>query len=139
MARSVGWPYKKEFQCHRCGNCCRGDGYVDMTESDVSRAAHALGIGDTEFLATYAHTRGDTVVLRDQEDDLQSCIFLTVDDAGLHGCRIHGAKPAQCAGFPFAWRPRDAVSYCEGLRALEGLPARAPRKTMSARNTKPAE
>ncbi len=121
MARRPGWPYKKEFVCHRCGNCCRGDGYVELTESDLARAANHLGISEDQFIQEYCFRKGDTIQLKDQEDAEQSCIFLDEDDKGLPLCRIHAAKPSQCAGFPFLWRPRDAVEFCDGMRALEGL------------------
>lgn len=129
--REIGWPWKEEFACHRCGNCCRGDGYVEMTELDIARAALHLGIDEAEFLRRYTKgTPGDLVILRDQEDEVKSCIFLTRDEKGLYGCRIHTAKPEQCQGFPFMWRPRDAVDFCDGLRALEGLPPTS-RETMT--------
>jgi Fe-S-cluster containining protein len=130
LARRQGWPYKKPFVCHRCGNCCRGDGFVDLSQDDIARAAAYLELSEAEFLARYAVQQGDSWILRDQEDAAQSCIFLFEDDKGLAGCRIHGAKPTQCAGFPFEWRPRDAADFCEGIRALEGLPP-ARRRTMS--------
>ncbi|MCC6546994.1 YkgJ family cysteine cluster protein [Candidatus Sumerlaeota bacterium] len=115
------WPYDREFKCHRCGNCCRGDGYVDMTESDIARAAQVLAMTRQEFLLAYCQYGSDGYILRDQEDEEQSCIFLTNDD-GLAGCRIHEAKPEQCATFPFGWRPRNVMQFCEGMRAVARLP-----------------
>ena len=48
------WPYKVEpFQCHRCGNCCRGDGFVDMSADDLARAAALLGRSPEQFLAEF--------------------------------------------------------------------------------------
>lgn len=116
-----GWPYKQEFKCHRCGNCCRGNGYVDMTPDDIDRAAGFLGITVEEFRQEYCIDLFDQTILRDQEDDLKSCIFLFEDEEGLAGCRIHGEKPTQCAGFPFLWRPKNILKFCDGMRALEGL------------------
>lgn len=124
MARSnrPGWPYKKDFQCHRCGNCCRGDGFVDLSAADIARAARLLGLDEEQFIDTYCIRTGDMIILRDQEDDLQSCIFLFEDGEGLAGCRIQEGKPDQCAAFPFGWRPRNVLQFCDGMRALEGLP-----------------
>lgn len=126
-----GWPYKDEFVCHRCGNCCRGDGFVELTESDIARAARQLGITEAEFARDFCIHGADGYILKDQDDEARSCIFLT-EENGLFGCRIHPAKPEQCTGFPFTWRPRNAINYCQGLRALEGLPP-PPRTTMAAR------
>ena len=115
-----GWPYDREFACHRCGNCCRGDGYVELSEDDIARGARALGIGTREFEARYCRRDEDVgaIILLDQGDELKSCIFLNPDVT----CRIHERKPRQCIDFPFGWRPRDVLTYCDGMRALEGLP-----------------
>lgn len=115
------WPYDREFTCHRCGNCCRGDGFVDMTESDIARAALALGMSEGDFIRDFCKAGGDGYILKDQEDEERSCIFLT-DEEGLSGCRIHAAKPEQCASFPFGWRPRNVMQFCEGMRALVNMP-----------------
>ena len=83
--RQVGWPYKKEFTCHRCGNCCRGDGFVEMSEDDIVRAAWLLDVTEEEFVAKYCEHSpgGGEIFLKDQQDDLQSCIFLIEDDKFL--------------------------------------------------------
>jgi Fe-S-cluster containining protein len=114
------WPYEVEpFQCHRCGNCCRGDGFVVMSPDDVGRAAALLGRSEAEFLAERCVVRPDgSVHLIDQGDALRSCVFLT--PANL--CQIHAAKPGQCQGFPMKWRPPDALEICAGLRHAAGLP-----------------
>ncbi len=126
-----GWPWKTEFACHRCGNCCRGDGYVELTPADIRRAAAYLDLPPDRFLADYCQSHGEGVILVDQNDEAHSCIFLEENDEGLFGCRIHGAKPEQCASFPFHWRPRNAMKFCDGLRALEGLEPVGPTTSMS--------
>lgn len=130
MAESE-WPYEVEpFECHRCGNCCRGDGYVDMTEDDLDRAADLLGRTREQFLAEYCGTQPDGKIhLIDQADPLRSCIFLGGDNL----CRIHAAKPVQCTGFPMKWRPPDALDLCAGLRSAAGLPP-PTRRTISSRS-----
>ena len=124
------WPYAVEpFQCHRCGNCCRGDGYVDMTADDVARAAALLGRSEAQFLAEFCAVQPDGEVhLIHQGDALQSCVFLTADNL----CRVHAAKPTQCDSFPMNWRPSDALEICAGLRDAAGLPW-PTRRTISAR------
>ena len=115
------WPYEVEpFQCHRCGNCCRGDGYVLMTADDVTRAAAHLGLDEAAFRAEFCRTQaGGSVHLVDQGDALRSCVFLSADNL----CRVHEAKPEQCQGFPMKWRPGNVLEICAGLRAAAGLPA----------------
>jgi hypothetical protein len=113
------WPYEVEpFQCHRCGNCCRGDGFVDMSPEDLARAAALLGRSPEQFLAEFCKVQpGGKVHLIHQGDALQSCVFLTADNL----CRVHAAKPTQCEGFPMKWRPSDALEICAGLRHAAGL------------------
>ena len=124
------WPYAVEpFQCHRCGNCCRGDGYVDMSADDVLRAADLLGRTGERFIAEFCAVQPDGKVhLIHQGDALQSCVFLTADNL----CRIHAAKPGQCGNFPMKWRPTDALEICAGLRHAAGLPPQT-RRTISVR------
>lgn len=106
------------FSCHRCGNCCRGDGVVVMYPRDIRRAALYLDMTEEAFLAEYGRPVPDGGhVLRDQGDALRSCIFLTPDN----GCRIHEAKPQQCRDFPRKWRPPNVLDYCAGLRAAANL------------------
>jgi Fe-S-cluster containining protein len=129
MTPPSDWPYPvTAFKCHQCGNCCRGDGYVEMTDKDITAAADHLGIAKAEFLSTYALRDAATKTwhLRDQGDAEQSCIFLEKEG----GCRIHEAKPQQCRDFPTRWRPANIMDFCAGWRAAAGLPP-ADRKTMT--------
>ncbi len=114
------WPYQVEpFQCHRCGNCCRGDGYVVMTADDITRISAHLGLREAQFLAEFCRTQPDgSVHLIDQGDAPRSCVFLTPDNL----CQVHTSKPTQCEGFPMKWRPPDVLEICAGLRAAAGLP-----------------
>ena len=129
MAES-DWPYPvSEFECHRCGNCCRGDGFVAVTPEDATRIAAHLELSEAAFEATYARRTEDGALrLVDQGDALRSCVFLQADNT----CKVHAVKPAQCRGFPMAWRPPDALEICAGLRAAAGLPFPI-RRTISRR------
>lgn len=124
------WPYEvSEFACHRCGNCCRGEGDVVLTAEDVVALAGELGLSEAAFLASHTRRREDgATCLIDQGDPLQSCVFLAADNS----CRVHAVKPEQCRGFPMKWRPPDALEICAGLRAAAGLPW-PTRRTMNRR------
>ncbi|MGF1573058.1 MAG: YkgJ family cysteine cluster protein [Sumerlaeia bacterium] len=125
---TTNWPYPvKEFKCHQCGNCCRGDGYVELTDKDIEKISGHLGLEREVFFADYCIFDDKTMRwnLIDQGDIEQSCIFLTKEN----GCRVHAAKPHQCEGFPTRWRSSNIAEYCDGWRALEGLPP-AKRKTI---------
>lgn len=124
------WPYPvSEFECHRCGNCCRGDGYVALTPADVQAMAGFFDMSEEAFVARYAERRPDGALhLIEQGDPLRSCVFLTPDNL----CQAHAVKPSQCRGFPMKWRPPDALEICAGLRAAAGLPW-PTRRTISKR------
>lgn len=105
-----------KFTCTRCGNCCRGTGYVYVSTDEVDRIAAQLELPTDDFLETYCETHRGHLVLKSQKN--QDCIFL---EDNL--CRVHDVKPDQCRKWPF-WRSvvetysgfRHAKSYCEGLK-----------------------
>jgi Fe-S-cluster containining protein len=111
-----------------CGNCCRGDGYVVLTEEDIQGMAGRLDLERDEFLKTFARweSKMRKWILQDQEDPLKSCIFLLPDQS----CAVHEDKPKQCREFPFRWRSPNIAEYCEGWRAMIGLPP-AEKQTMT--------
>ena len=120
-------PDTSKFVCHQCGNCCRGEGYVALTANDITRLAAFLKMEQEDFLEAYAKLDDATEQwhLIDQRDELISCIFL--ED---NRCRVHEAKPYQCTGFPQRWKTSNIADYCEGWRAMLGLPP-ADKKTMT--------
>ena len=123
------WPYEVgKFTCHLCGNCCRGDGYVELTDTDIRRIAKFLELTREVFLDRYCKYDKPSGVwnLIDKNDKLQSCIFLNKDNT----CQINDAKPKQCRDFPTKWRPDNILEFCEGWRAAAGLPP-AKKQTMT--------
>lgn len=105
----------RDFACHSCGNCCRGEGQVFVSRERAVAIAEHLGITLGDFRATY--TRDDVPgghLLRDRSADDDACIFL--DDANR--CRVHPVKPDQCRTFPFRWRNRNFTTTCAGFLAL---------------------
>ena len=77
-----------------CTNCCNVRGFVYLTEKDLKRAAHYLGISAKDFEARYVYRTRHQLRLRKPKN--AQCHFL--EGAG---CRIHPAKPTQCRLFPF--------------------------------------
>lgn len=104
------------FECQDgCTNCCSRDGYVYLTEDDVSRAAAFLGVAQADFEKRYVYRTRH--LLRFRQPRHSPCFFLREK-----GCSIHPAKPTQCRAFPFwpevieteeAWR--EAASFCPGI------------------------
>lgn len=109
-------PKPTKFICTRCGNCCRGEGHVYLTQEDVKRISESLGLSRETFLKTYTYRHHRRPVLRNKPN--MDCIFL---ENSL--CAVHDVKPRQCTKWPF-WKtvatdPASfsmAKSYCEGLK-----------------------
>ena len=104
------------FECQPgCTECCRQQGFVYLTEADITRAAKFVGLSARTFERRYVYRTRNKLRLRMPRDS--QCHFL-VD----HGCSIHPAKPAQCRVFPFwpalvdsrrEWK--KTAQYCPGI------------------------
>jgi Fe-S-cluster containining protein len=120
---------EREFACHRCGACCKGEGLVHVGAGEAKALAEALGMDRDAFLARFARSDGPGHwILRDKIAKLRPvgptqtwCVFLERHADGHYGCQVNGAKPRQCATFPAAWRNPDSMSDCVGLRRLQGV------------------
>ena len=129
MTAENAWPYPvSEFKCHSCGNCCRGEGYVELDNDTIDAIAQFLTLSRDDFLEQFATYDAKTRRwhLNDQADEEKSCIFLLPDNR----CQVHPVKPQQCRDFPRKWRPSNIADFCEGWRAGLGLPP-AAKRTMS--------
>jgi uncharacterized protein len=110
-----------EFRCALCGNCCRGDGYVRISPTELARIAEHLQLPKADFVEQF--TRAPEIVEHSEVGDLwlidkpgpeQECIFLE-----NNRCAINAVKPSQCIGFPLKWRTPDIMEYCEGMRRAQ--------------------
>jgi Fe-S-cluster containining protein len=83
------------FECQTgCTKCCEQQGFVYLTEGDITRLASFLGVGVTAFEARYVYRTRNLRRLRVPRH--AQCEFLKDG-----GCSVHEAKPFQCAAFPF--------------------------------------
>ena len=104
------------FECQAgCTNCCRQEGFVNVTDGDVRRIAPFLGMSAAQFRRRYVYRTTNRQRLRVPKGS--RCHFL-VDG----GCSIHAVKPTQCRLFPFwpefvkserAWR--KLATWCPGI------------------------
>lgn len=108
-----------EFKCMRCGNCCRGDGFVRVSAREFPLIAQLLGITEEEFLRSYTrrpdlheHAAAGDRWLLDKPANPDECVFLEGNN-----CRIQPCKPAHCKGFPLQWRNDNVTDYCEGMKS----------------------
>ncbi len=83
------------FECQSgCTKCCDQQGFVYLTEEDVTRIATHLGLSQPVFEKRYLYRTKHLRRLRIPRK--VQCIFLKPD-----GCSIHTVKPLQCSTFPF--------------------------------------
>ncbi len=104
------------FACRPgCTDCCRREGYVYLSDSDLLRAAGHLGISAAAFEERFVYRTRWRLRLRKPRG--KQCPFL-LDD----GCQLHPDKPTQCRLFPFwpelvehpsEWRA--AAKHCPGM------------------------
>lgn len=95
----------KNFECVKCGACCKWDGIVVLVDSDINRLAEFLKTDRKKFLSEYTTTKGSDVVLLDKSGT-QECVFLEDNK-----CKVWDVKPRQCADFPKKYDKR-----CPGFR-----------------------
>ena len=110
---------EQEFECHRCGNCCKGEGAVAVDAARARRMADHLGVEVEDFLKEYTLPVAPGLWwLLDQPNEERWCVFLEQDEEGLYACRVNEVKPEQCRDFPKVWRNEDSFRTCAGLKAL---------------------
>lgn len=104
------------FACQAgCTKCCEQQGFVYLTEEDITRLAGFLGLEAEAFEARYVFRTKNTRRLRVPRH--AQCEFLREG-----GCSVHEAKPLQCRTFPF-WpelvgqtkKWRETGAWCPGI------------------------
>jgi Fe-S-cluster containining protein len=83
------------FECQSgCTKCCEQQGFVYLTEEDISRLAAYLHLDVAAFENRYVYRTKNLRRLRVPRH--AQCEFLKGG-----GCSVHPAKPMQCRAFPF--------------------------------------
>src|SRR5687767_13075746 len=95
MSEQVWYHEGLRFACTRCGDCCRGPGYVWVDEAEIAELARHLDVDEVTFEAVYTRRVGRGRSLRDQAND--NCIFFAEEQ----GCLVYEARPRQCRTWPF--------------------------------------
>lgn len=107
-----------KFTCQSSGNCCKLiDGWVELNDAELSRAADFLNMGKNQFIFKYvARSSDEKHFLKTRKD--KACIFLSKNNL----CQIYEARPGHCRYFPF--RPENMKSksrwdqtreFCQGI------------------------
>ena len=107
--------FEIHYQCQRCTACCRWPGLVKVGDAEVSAMARFLGVAEWTFIQEYTEVRPQKDGLSLQNKSNGECIFLEGRD-----CRVQGAKPIQCAGFPNTWNFPGWREVCEATPQLRG-------------------
>jgi uncharacterized protein len=104
------------FECQAgCTNCCEQQGFVYLTEEDLSRIAGFIGMTALDFERRYVYRTRNLRRLRVPRHS--QCHFLRDG-----GCSIHAVKPVQCRIFPFwpelvdskrEWK--KTAAWCPGI------------------------
>jgi Fe-S-cluster containining protein len=81
------------FECQKCGDCCKGYGGTDVTQTDIEKIANFIGASPERFIEDYCQMSGGKPVLTQKKDGY--CIFWD----GV--CAIHPVKPRMCRQWPF--------------------------------------
>lgn len=116
-------------RCQRSGRCCSGgDGYVWLEDGEAERMAEALGMTAAAFEERHVATAPDPRAPGELRRTLRQvagrdgggrCGLLE----GHNECSVYGARPRQCATFPF-WPSvleseegfESARATCPGIR-----------------------
>ena len=99
---------ERQFQCARCGRCCKGDGIVRVDPDEAAPMARALGLSPSRFLKDFAlQVQPRSWILQDRMNPTANaggegekwCVMLKRCPDGLYGCRLQEVKPRQCRNF----------------------------------------
>ncbi|MDR0354706.1 MAG: YkgJ family cysteine cluster protein [Deltaproteobacteria bacterium] len=104
------------FVCRRCGQCCRGQGGVWLTEEELPSVSRFLALSLAELKFRHLAKKGEVWEIVSSAEDF--CSFYDLDS----GCLIEPVKPVVCRAWPFFWGPlRDDEGFKEARAVCPGL------------------
>jgi hypothetical protein len=113
--KAIAQDVEAAIDCTACANCCRV-ATTQLTDRDVERISHNLGMKKQEFLRDYTtKSEEEGLILKRTE---QGCVFL---EGNL--CSIYEFRPNTCELFPHLvkgsgsmlsrmWHMADRAVYC---------------------------
>ena len=102
-----------DFQCIRCGACCRWPGYVRISQKEADSIAEFLNMNVFDFIAKFTRLTEDRRGLSLIEKENGECAFYSDSPPG---CEINKVKPVQCRNFPSAWNVADWEKKCGAMK-----------------------
>ncbi len=107
---------KFQYNCKRCGACCKWPGPVRLKDREIDSIAAFLDLTTEEFINKYTKLTEDRRGLTLIENYDGACIFYIEIPSS---CRINDVKPEQCLSFPYIWRFDGWEKYCKGVGSME--------------------
>ena len=93
--------------CRRCGDCCKIEGYVFISEKEAKTIAEYLNTDIYDFTDKYCKiVERKKLALKDKHGE-NTCIFLNEN-----GCMIYDVRPEQCKKFPYNWSNGELPDRC---------------------------
>lgn len=86
----------EKFVCQRCGECCRGESTVSLSDTEIQKIAQFLGLSIEDFFKNFIVLKGEKRKEMKIKDGY--CIFF---DQEKKLCKIHPVKPNKCKEWPF--------------------------------------
>jgi Fe-S-cluster containining protein len=130
---------EREFECQRCGRCCKQDWDLNISEEDIAVWMR----GNREDILRYVVLNPICMVNPERYvnspqwvidnghiffgDLTRKCPFLREAKGDkLAKCRIHKDRAEICKGFPFKGGKvrTDVIDWCEGARLYHRKPAK---------------
>lgn len=113
--KAIAQEVEAAVDCTACANCCRV-ATTQLTDRDVERISHKLGMKKQEFLLDYTDKSEEEGLILKRTG--QGCVFL---EGNL--CSIYEFRPATCELFPHLvkgsgsmlsrmWHMADRAVYC---------------------------
>lgn len=85
--------------CKTCrGFCCKGEGFVFISEEDIKAISNFLQLKEKDFLEKYTSAFYNKIILKSLKINNEFvCCFLNKEGS----CEIYPSRPLQCRTFPF--------------------------------------
>lgn len=101
--RKIAEGIEEQIDCTQCGNCCLTS-TTRISERDIDRLAHHLGITTKQFMAEYT-MKDDEGELSLRFENGSGCVFLQ-DKM----CRVYEARPDTCRRYPHLVRGNGSIA-----------------------------
>lgn len=101
-----------EFKCTQCGDCCKWNGYVFLSDGDIQRLRDKEGLSLNNFLERFTKDimfEGEIRKVLADKKGTNDCIYLKDNK-----CSVYDIKPKQCSDYPLKYDEK-----CEGFNTGE--------------------